>query len=214
MIKKEVISFVRNLLPKEDKVGKWHERFLVATIEKVLSEMYADLHAINPRLLDNYVKTYGATTPIAISLEASSGIYYSTIPVTICNLPSKNSGLRHIYPAVQTGNQFQPMDAREADLIFNTDVAVVTSKIGFRVRQDSRVDYWNTNAVVRAAGVRMDLLPTFSAYRDTDVVNIPELTEKQGGTFAQRVLTLLGVVQPSDLLDNNAENRQQTNSKR
>lgn len=214
MIKREIVSLVRNLLPKEDKVSKYHERFLVATIEKVLLEMYADLYAIRPSLLDNYTKTYGATTPIVISLEASSGIYYSTLPVTICNLPSKNSGLRHIYPIAQTGNQFQPMDAREADLIFNTDVAVVSSKIGFRVRQDSRVDYWNTNAVVRVAGVRMDLLIPFSQYLDTDVVNIPEFTEKQGGTFAQRVLTLLGVVPPVDLIDNNAENKQQTNSKK
>lgn len=205
---------VLGLLPREDKTEKYHPRLVDACIEDVLKEMYSTLYAIKPSLLDNYTKTYGATTPIVISLEASSGMYYSTLPVTICNLPSKSSGVRHIYPVVQTGNQFQPMDAREADMIFNTDIAVVSSKIGFRVRQDSRVDYWNTNAVVRASGVRMDLLIPFSQYLDTDVVNIPEFTEKQGGAFAQRVLTILGVVPPVDLTDDNAENKQQTNSKK
>ena len=204
MIKEEIISYVQGLLPL-DKVGKYHPRFIEATIEDVLSEMYADLYKINPALLDNYTKSYGIPTAIPISQESGSTIYYSTIPEKIISLPCKSSGVRHIYPFIHTGNVFVPMDAREADMIFNTDIAVVSTKIGFRVRQDNRVEYWNTNLATRTAGVRMEILIPFSKYLDSDVVQIPELTEKQGGTFTQRVLNVLGVIQPKDLIDNNKD---------
>jgi hypothetical protein len=105
------------------------------------------------------------------------------------------------------------MDAREADLIFNTDVAVVSSKIGYRTRQDTRVDYWNMSSAVRATGVRLDLLIPFSVYADDDVVLIPELSEKEGGTFIQRVLKELQIVPPADLEDTNAPAKEQTNTK-
>jgi hypothetical protein len=213
MIKKEIISFVKGHLPLEDATQRFHNRWIISVIERTLIEMYADLYKINPYLLDKYTVQYGVTTPIAITLEASSGIYYSTLPVQIVNLPDKQSGCRHIYSAVQSSNMFVPMVAREADIIFNTDVAIVSGKIGYRTRQDTRVDYWNTNAVVRNAGVRVDLLIPFSVYLDTDVVQIPELSEKEGGTFIQRVLKELQIVPPADLEDTNAPSKEQANTK-
>jgi hypothetical protein len=217
MIKEEIVSFVRGFLPREDETGRWHYRFLEAVVEKVIVEMYADLYKINPLLVDKYTQAYGVTTPIAITLEASSGIYYSTLPVQIVSLPDKQSGVRHIYATSQMsgrgGNMFVPMDAREADLIFSTDVASVSAKIGYRTRQDTRVDYWNTNAVVRTFGVRMDLLIPFSVYADSDVVLIPELSEKEGGTFIQRVLKELQIVPPAELSDDNAPAKEQSNTK-
>ena len=213
MIKKEIISFVKGFLPLEDATQRYHSRWLKAVIERILVEMYADLYHINPLLVDKYTMQYGVTTPIAISLETSSGIYYSTLPVQIVTLPDKQSGVRRIYSAVQGSNMFVPMDAREADLIFNTDVAIVSGKIGYRTRQDTRVDYWNTNAVVRNTGVRMDLLVPFSVYLDTDVVQIPELSEKEGGSFIQRVLKELQVVPPAELSDDNAPAKEQSNNR-
>jgi hypothetical protein len=224
MIKKEIISYVKGFLPREDKTQRYHSRFVEAVCEKVIVEMYNDLFKINPLLLDKYTKQYGVTTPIAISLESSSGLYYSTLPVQVVSLPDRASGVRHIYPVTQSGNQFVPMDAREADIISNTDVAIVTSKIGYRVRQDTRVDYYNTNAVIRSAGVRMDLLIPFSIYADTDVVLIPELTnsdapssrygsKQPAATFIERVLGLLGVVPPAELADTNAPPDTKQNSK-
>lgn len=203
MTKQEIISYVKGFVPREDSTQRWHTRFVTAVIERVLIEMYADLYKINPSLVDLYTKQYGVTTAITIRTEAISGLIYSTLPVNIVNLPCKASGVRHIYPLLNTGNVFQPMDAREADLIFNTDVATVTKKIGYRVRQDSRVEYYNMNATILAAGVRMDLLVPFSVYTDTEVVLIPELGDKEGGSFLNRVLPLLGVVPPAQLDDSN-----------
>lgn len=212
MTKEEIISWVQGHLTKLDKTGRWHYRFIEAECEKVLGEMLTDLWRVNPLAVGRYTKTYGATTPIAIVQEGVSSIYYSTLPVQVYHLPDKASGVRGVYSLSQTGNTFMPMDAREADMIFNTDVAVVTSKIGYRVRQDKRVDYYNTNAVVRGQGVRMDLLPVFSEYADTDVVLIPDLSDKEGGSFLKRVLENLGVIQAVDLKDDNRD-ADQSNTK-
>lgn len=213
MIKKEITSLVKNHLQKLNK-GNYHERVIIAEIEKVINEMYHQLYKTNPRLLDNYTKTYGADTAIVINQEANSTIYYSTLPANIVNLPTKSSGVLHIYPKAQTGNVFVPMDAREADIVFGTDLAVVTNRIGYRVRQDTRVDYWNMTPAILATGVRLDLLIPFSVYADTDVVNIPEFGEKEGGSFLQRVLMALSAIPPLDLADNNAPAQQQTLNKR
>lgn len=213
MNKEEVLSWVKGFLPREDKTSRFHLRFVEAVCEGVLKEMYQDLYKTNPHLIDNFTKTYGADTPILVSIEPSSGIYFSTLPSPIINLPCKGSGVRHIYPKVQTGNVFVPMDAREADLIYNTDVAVVTSKIGYRTRQDTRVDYYHMSGSIIASGVRMDLLIPFSAYLDADIVNIPELGEKEGGSFIDRVLKVLQVVPPADLIDDNAPTKGKQNTK-
>jgi len=212
MIKQEIVSMVKNLLPKYDKAGLFHDRFLEAVIEDVLREMYSDLYKINPLLLDNFTKTYEGTSKITVSFDSETGLYYSTLPALI-NLPCKTSGVRHIYTVNQAGNTFHPMDAREADLVFNTDVAVVTDKIGFRVRQDNRVDYYNMSSAVWTDGVRMDILIPFSVYLESDVVAIPELGEKEGGDFVSRVMKKLQVIAPVDLKDDNASKTEQANAK-
>ena len=204
MIKTEIISLIRSLIPREDATNRFHERVLEANIEKVIIEMYQDLFKINPRLLSQYTKQYGETTPIAILTDNNTGIYYSLLPAKIVSLNSKSSGVLHIFPVVNTGNVFQPMDSTEADLLFNTDVAVVSNRIGYKVRQDTRVDYWNMNSEILETGVRMSLLVPFSVYEDDDVVMIPELGEKEGGSFVNRVLTVLQVIPPADLKDDNA----------
>lgn len=204
---------IKNEVGRIDPTQEYHNRVLEAVIEQVLKEMYADLYKINPLLIDNFTQTFGATTPIAISKENTSGIYYSTLPSPIVNIPAKGLGVRHIYPIVQTGNVFVPIDAREADLIYSTDVPTVTSKIGFRTRQDTRVDYYHMATAIIATGVRMDLLIPFSEYADTDVVNIPELGKKEGGTFVERVMEALQTIPPSDLDDDNAPQETQQKTK-
>lgn len=205
MIKQEIRSLIKNLLPKYDSTAKYHDKVIDASIEKVLSEMYNELWTMGAHLLSAYTKTYGLSTAITVSTEAGSTLKYSTLPAKIVPLPDKSSGVRAIYTVAQTGNVFHPMSGYEADLIFNSDSAVVTNKIGYRVRQDDRVDYYNMNAVVEAAGVRMDLLVPFSVYAETDTVLIPEFKNKQGESFADRVVKILANIPPVSFIDQNKE---------
>jgi hypothetical protein len=224
MIKREIISSIKNLVGRVDPTQDFHNRVLESVCERVLIEMYSDLYKLNPRLLDLYTKQYGVTTPITIKREAATGLHYSTLPVKICNLPCKSSGVRHIFTLVRGGNIFVPMDAREADIIFNTDIAVVTSKVGYQVRQDTRVDYYGASSLyTNGTTVVMDLLVPFSQYGENDVVMIPELTatdapagrygNRPSSTFMERVLSLLQIVPPSNLDDSNTDAREQQANK-
>lgn len=207
MTKREIIGLLREYLQRNDKENKYHPEVIIKSIEITLKEMFTDLYRLSPRSLGKYAKTY---TDIAVSHEASSGIYYSTLPVEVINIPSTGSGVIAILPKVaNTGHTFVPMTVNEADMVFNTDVAVVTRMIGYRPRQDGRVEYYNMSSAVETAGVRMALLPVFSDYSDDEVVAIPELPT-EAGTFLERVLNALAVIPPVDQLDNNSNSIQKT----
>ena len=206
MIKQELRSIIFNHLQKLDKTGKYHPQLIDRDIEKVLGEMYLEAYKRNPLELQRYTKGYGYTSPIAISLEASSGLYYSTLPVKILAFPDKASGVRRISTPIQGGLTFVPMDQREMDYIQKGgNVNSVTTTVGYVVTPE-RVEYYKPTGTVLLSGVRMDIMVPFSQLADTDTLLIPDEKDDQGQTFIQRVLALLGVIPPIDLKDDNSDN--------
>ena len=211
MIKSEVRSLIRNTLPKVDKTNRFGDRYIDACIEKALASLYEDVWKDNPINLQRYTKNYGYVTPITVSTEAGTGIKFSTLPESIHPFQDKCSGVRRISTVAQGGIMFFPMDFREMDLVANGSFfATVTSKIGYAVNQ-TRIEYYNMSGAVQATGVRMDLIIPFSKYGETDEVKIPEITQLTGTnyqkateTFVDRVMKILGVVQPTDLKDDNS----------
>jgi len=205
MTKQELRSYVFNSLPKLDSTNKFHQRYLDATVEKVLNEMFWDLFAIDPHAIQRYTVRFGTTTAVAVTYSNTLGIYYSTIPTSMIPLPDKSSGIRRISTISQGGMTFFPMDSREMDLVNNGSyVDTVTSKIGYVVGQ-TQVDYYGMTAAIAAVGVRMDILQRFSAYSDTDTVLIPELRDSQGVDFMDRVRKVLMVLPPVEQRDDNAD---------
>ncbi len=205
MQKAEVRSLVRNSLPKIDKSNRFHDVYIDAVIEKVINSMYEDVWRLNPLNLQRYVKQYGYSVPIAVLTENSTGIKYSTLPVSIVPIQDKSSGVRRISTPIQGAFMFFPVDAREIDLISNgCYFDTVNTKVGYAVNQ-TRVEYYNMNATIEVSGVRMDLIIPFSKYAETDEVKIPEIADlRTGETFMDRVFKILQVVKPVDLLDNNS----------
>jgi hypothetical protein len=205
MIKSEIRSIVRNVLPKVDKTNKFHDVFLDACIEKVIAQLYNDIWTISPLNLQRYTKGYGYTTPIAVSLEATTGLYYSTLPESIIVFQDMASGVRRISTPTQGGLSFIPIDPRMHDLILSGSyVDTVTSKIGY-ITTPTRVEYYNMSAAIITSGVRMDLIIPFSKYEETDTVLIPEIADPRSGeTFIDRVMKILGIVRQTDLKDDNS----------
>jgi hypothetical protein len=206
MRKDEIRSIVRNTLPRYDKGGRWHDNYIDAIIEKVIAQMYNEVWAVNPLNLQRYVKQYGYSTALVVSTEPGTGIKYTTLPESIVPFQDKLSGVRRISTFAQGAVTFFPMDAREIDLVANGSFFnTVTSKTGYAVNQ-TRVEYYNMSAAVEAVGVRMDCIIPFSKYDDDDEVKIPEVADPQAGeTFMDRVLKVLGIVQPVDVRDDNTQ---------
>lgn len=202
MIKRELTSLVKNVLPREDKTSKYHDNVVAAAIGVVYARMLNDIFYENPKELDNYTMTYGVTSPLTVVEEAATGIYYTTLPVAYIPFGDKASGVRRIDAVIQAGAKFYPMDAREADLALNGSMFYqAANKVGYIVKR-TRVEYFNMTTAIEASGVRMDIVPEFTAMDEDDVVKIPHGKETD---LIAGVLEILGVIPPVDLRDNNAD---------
>ena len=202
MIKRELISLCRNLLPREDKTSKYHEEVIAAAISVTYARMLNAIFMENPKELDNYTVTYGVSIALTVVEEAATGIYYTTLPVAYTPFSDKASGVRRIDAVIQGGNKFYPMDAREADLALNGSMFYqAANKIGYIVKR-TRVEYFNMTDAVETSGVRMDIVPEFSSLDEDDVVKIPHGKENE---LIAGTLEMLGVIPPVDLRDNNAD---------
>jgi hypothetical protein len=200
MLKAELRSLIKNVVPKED---VFHDRVVDSAIETVIKELYWELFAVDPLALQRYTVEHGVTVPIAITYNNTKGIYYSTLPVAIVPIPDKASGVRRVSPLAQGGFTYFPIDKREHDLLSDSYSNGTTSKVGYIVTQTT-VEYYNMDAAIVAQGVKMDILQTFSAYADTDTVLIPEIRDRQGVDIVERVLKILQTVQPFEQIDDNA----------
>jgi hypothetical protein len=204
MIKSELRSLVKNLLPRFNEIEVAHPRVIDAAIEKGLNEFYNLIFLRNPHELQRYTFQIGYTVPLAVSYEATTHLYYTDYPTAYhpIVIPDKCSGIRRISTPVQGGIQFHPMDSRELDLVMHgAYVQNVTDVIGY-VTGRTRVEYYNIPASVIASGVRLDALIPFSEYADTDIVLTPELTGDQGTGLVERILQLLSQVKPVELNEN------------
>lgn len=208
MIKSEIRSSVLNALQRWDKTSKYHSRVLDAKCEEVLNTMYGEVFRMSPHSLQRLCRGYGYTTALAVSTESSTGIYYTTLPVNIVYLPDRSSGCRRVASATQTGIKFYPMDQREWDLVMGGSyVNYVKDKVGYIVTP-TRVEYYGMTGAILTSGVRMDLLPVYSSYADTDVVLVPEHVDGNGLGFIDRVVEKFKDKFPVDLLDDNSETKE------
>ena len=210
MIKSEIRSIIKNLLPKYEEIERFHDKVIDAAIEKALAEFYNIVFLRSPLELERYTKQFGYTSSLAVVQEAGTTLYYTEYPfmadgvtrVSTIPIPDKASGVRRISTIAQGGVSFYPMDSREMDLIMaGTYTDFVTSKFGYVPRR-TRIEYYNLSAAIIAAGVRVDLLIPFSKYEETDTVLVPEITGDDGAGFTDRVLKILSNVRPVELFEN------------
>jgi hypothetical protein len=204
MIKREIISLLKNLLPKQDKTGKYHDAVVGAALNVVYSNMLNDIHSQDARELDNYVTTYRNVT-IA---DTYTPYPHSTVPVSYVSFRDKASGIRRIwgYDDSDVLIRFYPMDSREVDLAQRGSMmgqAGTGARIGYVVKPTT-VEYFNatSSGSLRIDAVNMDVVVEFSALDEDDVVKLPHGKENM---LIAGALEMLGVIPPVDLRDNNAD---------
>ena len=147
MTKAEIISFVKNHLRKVDKTNKYHDRVIEKAITLAFNQGYSNIFDENPRVLDNYTKTFGASgTPIAITLNGDTGFYESTLPSVYVPFNDKHSGVRHVAtPAISTF-KFFPAMKREFELLSNTLVGELNAgdPIGYYVVRGGTLEFFGS----------------------------------------------------------------------
>lgn len=204
MTKVEIISFVSNNLKKIDKTNKYHDRVIEAAITLAFNQGYSDIFDRDPRLLDNYTRTYGGSgTTIVIAANSDTGIYESTIPVPYVPFNDKNSGVRHVASETQSDFKFYPITKREFDSMANTLTGELNANDprGYYVVRGGTLEFYGV-AAVASAGCRMDIVIPFNQHANSDQVLIPFAKDMQ---LVAAVIELIRTIPPVDLKDNNAD---------
>ena len=205
MTKAEIISFVQNKLKKIDKTNKYHDVVVEKAITLAFNEGYSTIFDQDPRLLDNYTKTFGgAGTPIAIAENSDTGIYESTLPSIYVPFRDKHSGVRHVATVAVSDFKFFPASKKEFEILPNTLAGELNPNdpIGYYVVRSATLEYFGVTSAIASAGCRMDIVIPFDQYADTDQVLIPFAKDMQLVTL---VTESLKDIPPVDLEDNNAD---------
>jgi hypothetical protein len=205
MTKAEIISFVQNNLKKVDKTNKYHDTVVEKAITLAFNQGYGDIFDEDPRLLDNYTRTYGAGgTPINITLNGTTGFYESTLPSPYVPFNDKHSGVRHVATVGVTDFKFFPILKREFELLPNTLTGELNANDprGFYVVRGGTLEYFGVTVGVATAGCRMDLVIPFEEYAADDPVLIPFTKDIQ---LVTAVIEVMRTMPQVDLKDNNAD---------
>jgi hypothetical protein len=129
--------------------------------------------------------------------EIATDLYYSLLPVSVIQLPDAANGVRRI-----TGMQnhytteYIPLKRDSWDIWVRNNVAATSKENGYCVRID-RVEYFKKPI---HETVKMDIIPMYDAYDDTDDIPIPSGADVK---LLEIMINLMQGVQPSDKINNN-----------
>ena len=138
-------------------------------IAKAWNQILFDAFNKDLSSLSFYAKEY---TAVVVSLDAVTGVRYSTLPVAIAQLPDKAAGVRRISTTTSRKLQFIPISEETAELKASSEVGIVdTHKIGYVVRYN-KVEY-DSNMPGTIGTVKMSLVVPFDVYGLTETVPIP-----------------------------------------
>jgi len=203
--KKALIELVRGRINGEfqaKQIGKFGDQKLAYYIGQVYNSALVAVFTRNLTDFTSYIKEYQS---VAISQDAISEVYYSTLPAPIVMIPRKaGSGVMRISGLTSKTIEFVPMTNGDLQTIEGLEVDDVDDVIGY-VFKNGRIEYHGMTTTVAAGTVKMELVIPFESYSDTDYVQIPTGSNEM---IIQGVVNLLMGTPDVDKLNNgNSVNR-------
>lgn len=144
-----------------------------AIIEDVLNDIYNQIIADAPKEHIDKFEFHTKNYEVAVSLNAASSRYYSTLPVAIINTRRPQHGVISINAKKATGFRYYPTTEREVRLSENLESGLYDRYYGYYLNRDT-VWYTGMTADLATAGVRMLLAPQFKDFAATDEVPLPD----------------------------------------
>jgi hypothetical protein len=197
MTKNELIYHIKNILAKEDESMEFHPKQIEAVIDDVYAQTISDLGIEELNDFDFNIKESFSNT---VTLDATSGRYYTDLPRAILNLRQPQKGVVEINTNQGTDMNFVPTTIKRIRLLLNSEAYGYTGKVHFYVERD-KIWYYNMTSDLANAGVRLRLAVPFSEFSATDEVPLPVGKDTE---FVQTVIQILAQTQPSDLKNDNA----------
>jgi len=184
MTKAQIIELVKQ------KLGwKWGDRTLALHIENAWNQFIGQLFKNDSHQLDLYCKTYD------VAVTVGSPRSYSLLPVKTIQYVDAGGGVRRIHTQCDEEMFFVPMRGIDFQIFSSLDAGLVASDIVGYMTKSDRVEYFDIPDEITS--VRMEIVPAFSEYADTDDIPIPE------GVAANIYGLVLQMVQGNTPTDNN-----------
>ena len=203
MIKSYLRSTLKNTLAQVDETGKYHDTYLDHVLEVVISSVYYQVYAQNPRALGQYTTRYSQ-----VATAGQYEGYVAVMPVELVIFPDKRGGVRSIIDHTNSDVYFVPITDQEYQLMKSSQVddnlTTTTPTVIYYVTRISEVIFVNMTAAIAAHTLTYDLIPAFTSLTDTVEVRLPFGKDAE---VLKMALEIIGVVPPKDLLDNNSDIR-------
>lgn len=201
MTKAEWISLVKWRLPQIDESKKYDDRLIERWINVFRNKYLHDTMQKTDSNISFYAKEYKNQ---AISLDSDTGIYYTTLPATIVQLPYNQEGIVKIQSETGTGLEYVPVDEEELELLddsYSMSGSPIDTVIGFVVKEDRVLYDKNMSASIAANPVKISMVQDFVSYASDDTVIMPQ--GRDADILGETVNMMLGIP-PRDLtIDNN-----------
>lgn len=195
MTKIEFIELIKHRLEGEARaknLGKFHPTVISHMIGKAYNSLVVEAYARNMTDFDPYTKTY---TGVAIALDVTTGVYYSTLPAAIVQLQRSGSGVMRIIDT-DSSLEFVPINNGELQAIPDLELNLIDDVVGY-VYKNHRVEYLGLSATDT---VNMELVIPFEDYDETDIVQLPTGSDQR---IVEMVVNMMIGTPDSDNLNNN-----------
>jgi hypothetical protein len=196
MTKKQFIDYIKALLPRIDKTGKYHSQVVAYTVERAVNNILCDLYLRSPQLIDPYIKSY---TGIEFSENEYTGLWEADLPASYVPLPVVGSGVREVASLTDLSLTFVPVTYEDLMRTIDLDVIYVSSMVNYAVVDDKLIFAQEPSEY---SEMRVRMLTSFTDYDDTDQFIVPY---GQDMAIIQNIYQILGLVQPVDLYTNNSD---------
>ena len=196
----EIIDFIRNILAPVDKTNRYHPENIKFACDMIYCPLVGRIaNSVSDYDLDLYTKEYTSQT---VTLDATKDRYYTTLPAEIVPIQGITSGIRRVANNQNFDLDFVPITEMELEYMGGSVTQMIDTTIGYWLQ---RTKIWydeSMTSAIAAAGVRLVLIPKFSSYDSTDIINIPGCSDLE---FCQAVIQLLAPTAAVDLKANNSE---------
>ena len=146
MTKAQLIELLRNHLAggsvTADYLHKVDPRIMEQYISRAFNQLMYDIYRKDKSSLSLYCKTYTARV---IAKDSITGVYSTTLPATIIQLPDAASGVRRVSFDSGTGIEFVPISAEQAQSFQGLDAAnsTINPTVGYYLRHNDKIEFFN-----------------------------------------------------------------------
>lgn len=201
MSRAEIISYVKNLLPKIDKTLKYHDNVVAMAIDLAMEQVFHDMYLEDPKHLDVYAKAYETNSATSDTLNGVYKIPFANIGAYPINIPAKARGVIRVFNETNKTQRFIPVSYAEYLQLPATESGYLTSTVWYAVKRDAVVLH-NLPTANISDTFTVFMIPKFYDMLPTDTFNFPYGQDQK---VMEYVMQHLSYIRPKDLLTNNAD---------